>query len=74
MNLTKFQVIKIVTIIILTFAMSLLAIALFQFITGEFSINRDIGILVIFSIFFTVFFRSLFSRKKTKLALSKMMM
>lgn len=47
MNLTKFLIKKniipkIVMIIILTFVMSLLAIALFQFITGEFSINRDI--------------------------------
>lgn len=61
-----FAVIEIMTLtfIFLSFAMAFLAIALFQFLTGEFSINRDIGIFAAFSIFFTVFFRGLFRRRK----------
>jgi len=52
------------TFIFLSFALSFVAIALFQYLTGEFSINRDIGIFAAFSIFFTVFFRGLFRGKK----------
>jgi membrane protein implicated in regulation of membrane protease activity len=52
------------TFIFLSFAMAFLAIAFFQYKTGELSINRDIGIFVGFSIFFTVLFRVLFKRRK----------
>ena len=50
--------------IFLSFALSFGAIAIFQYITGAFSINRDIGIFAVFSLFFTFFFRSIFHSKK----------
>lgn len=52
------------TFIFLSFALAFGAIAIFQYITGVFDLNRDIGIFTAFSIFFTFFFRGLFRGKK----------
>ena len=51
------------TFIFLSFALAFGAIAIFQYITGVFDLNRDIGIFTAFSIFFTFFFRGLFRRR-----------
>jgi membrane protein implicated in regulation of membrane protease activity len=66
-----FAVVEVMTLtfIFLSFALAFLVIALFQFLTGEFSINRDIGIFAAFSIFFTVFFRGLFRRRKDQVGI-----
>jgi hypothetical protein len=52
------------TFIFLSFALTFAVIALIQYLTGMFEINRDIGIFVTFSIFFTLFFRIIFKGKK----------
>ncbi len=59
------------TFIFLSFSMSFLGIALFQFLTGEFSINRDIGIFAALSIFFTVLFRGIFRREKDQKSINQ---
>jgi len=61
-----FGIIEVLTLtfIFLSFALSFIAIAIFQYMTGEFSINREMGIFTTFSIFFTIFFRGLFRGKK----------
>ena len=52
------------TFVLLSFALAFCAIAIIQYLTGVYDINRDIGIFAVFSIFFTWFFRSLFHGEK----------
>lgn len=58
------------TFIFLSFALSLIVISILQYLTGEFSVNRDILVFAIFSIFFTIVFRKFFKGGKDQKSLS----
>jgi hypothetical protein len=59
-----------ITFIFLSFALSLIVISILQYLTGEFSVNRDIFIFAVFSIFFTIVFRKFFKGDKDQKSLS----
>ena len=59
-----------ITFIFLSFALSLIVISILQYLTGEFSVNRDIFIFAVFSIFFTIVFRKFFKGDKDQKSFS----